>query len=144
MHGAHIETTRDLDGEAIVLAVFELSDKEIAACAHALGAASGERFRTAQLSVDDVLELREMTALRDDLADLALVPGRRTLVLRPARLNALRDGVATFVDARDDAEWVRQEDAEPLAIVRGLLPAIADLCADAVRAALSPPPPAPT
>ncbi|HEX8101494.1 MAG TPA: hypothetical protein VF533_02690 [Solirubrobacteraceae bacterium] len=139
MERARIDVTQGLDGEAIVLAVFELDDREIAALAHAVAAASTERFRTAAMSVDDVLELREATALRDELADLALEPGRRTLVLRPARLNALRNGVADFVESRDAAEWMLEEDREPLSRSRALLAGLEDLCAEAIRAALAPP-----
>jgi hypothetical protein len=59
--------------------------------------------------------------------------------MRPARLNAWRDALTYFVDSRDEAGWMRDEDREPLALVRGLLWPLGDLCADAMRAALSPP-----
>jgi hypothetical protein len=88
--------------------------------------------------VDDVLEFRELTALADELADLASPPGMRTVVLRPARLSACRDAVARFVETRDDGEWVREEDREPLAHLRGLLVSLEELCGEALRAALSP------
>ena len=78
-----------------------------------------------------------MGAPEDELADLALRPGMRTVVLRPARLTVFRDAVARFVESRDQAEWIREEDREPLARVRSLLYALEDLCADALRAALS-------
>ncbi len=136
MVNTHVDISQGLDGEPVVLACFDLGEEELGAAAHAV-AASSERFRSSELSVDDVLELRELTALRDELADLALRPGMRTVVLRPARLSVLRDGVARFVESRDEAEWIREEDREPLAIVRGLLFGLEDLCADALRAALS-------
>ena len=60
----------------------------------------------------------------------------RTVVLRPARLSAYRSAIAHFVESRDSAEWIREEDREPLAIVRSLLDPLEDLCADALRAAL--------
>ena len=141
---AHIDITQGLDGEPLVLACFDLGEEEVGASAHAVAATSAERFRTASLSADDVLELRELTALRDELPQSALRPGMRTIVLRPARLNAFRDAVAAFVEARDDAEWIREEDRKPLALVRGLLYGLEDLCADAMRAALAPPAPRPT
>jgi hypothetical protein len=144
MHNAHIDTTQGLDGEAVVLAVFDLPDEEIGASAHAVKAFSGERFRNAELSIDDVLELRELTALADDLDDQLLRPGVSTLVMRPARLNAWRDAVNYFVESRDDAEWMREEDREALPAARGLLWPLEDLCADAMRAALSPPAPKPS
>jgi hypothetical protein len=64
----------------------------------------------------------------------------RTLVLRPARLSALRDSVARFIETRDAEEWIREDDREPLAILRGLLVPLQELGAEALRAALSPAP----
>ena len=135
---ARIDISEGLDGERVVLACFDLDDAEIAASAHAVAVTSGERFRTASLSVDDVLELRELTALVEELRDLAWRPGISTVVLRPARLSAYRDAVAHFVETRDEAEWLREEDRQPLARLRGLLGPLVDLGADAMRAALSP------
>jgi hypothetical protein len=96
---------------------------------------SGERYRNREMSVDDVLELRELTALADELASLvSLEDGLRTVVMRPARLTVCRDAGASFVDSRDEADFVREEDREPLARLRPLVPALEDLCADALRA----------
>jgi hypothetical protein len=71
---ARIDISKGLDGEPVVLACFDLGDAEIAASAHAVAVTSRERFRTASLSVDDVLELRELTALVEELRDLARRP----------------------------------------------------------------------
>ena len=136
MVNAHIDISQSLDGEAVVLACFDLGEEQLAASAHAVASAA-ERFRIADLSVDDVIELRELTALSDELADLALRPGMRTVVLRPARLTVFRDAVARFIETRDEAEWVREEDRDALARVRALLYPLEDLCADALRAALT-------
>jgi hypothetical protein len=172
MHDAHIDISRGLDGEHVVLACFALREDEVAAAAKAVAATAAERYRTPRISADDVLELRELTALADELehgspaGDPAhtiepgpgvaagpgtepgpsLTPGpgmdpggaMRTLVFRPARLSVLRDSVASFVESRDDAEWIRDEDREPLALLRGLLLPLEQLCAEAMRAALSP------
>jgi hypothetical protein len=135
-----IDISRDLEVEPIVLACFDLGGEEIAAASRAVAAVAAERFRLADMSVDDVLELRELTALADELADQDPQPGLRTLVLRPARLSALRDSVARFIETRDEGEWIREEDREPLAHLRGLLAPLEDLCAEALRAALSPTP----
>jgi hypothetical protein len=140
---ARIDTTQGLDGEPVVLACFDLSDEEVTAAAHAVKAMSGERFRTATMSIDDVLEFRELTALADELGDLLLRPGMRTVVLRPARLSALRDALSAFVESRDEAEWIRDEDREALPHARALVWPVEELCADALRAALAPPSPAP-
>ena len=136
MVNAHVDISQGLDGEPVVLACFDLGEEQLAGSARAVASAA-ERFRNAELSVDDVIELRELTALSDELADLALRPGMRTVVLRPARLTVYRDAVALFVDACDEAEWVREEDREALARVRAMLFPLEDLCADALRAALT-------
>jgi hypothetical protein len=140
MVNAHIDISQGLDGEPVVLACFDLDERQVAAASHAVAAMAAERFRSASMSVDDVLELRELTALTDELADPGAEPGIRTLVLRPARLSALRDSVAGFVASRDESEWVREEDREPLARLRGLIAPLEELSAEALRAALSPAP----
>jgi hypothetical protein len=132
---AHIDISQGLDGEPVVLACFDLGEEQLRASAYAV-AATAERFRNSELSTDDVIALRELTALSDELADLALRPGMSTVVLRPARLTIFRDAVARFIGSRDEAEWVREEDREPLAGVRALLHPLEDLCGDALRAAL--------
>jgi hypothetical protein len=138
MVNARIEITRDLDGAAVVLALFDLDDAELAGAAHAVAAARTERYRLVEMSVDDVLAMRELTAVADDLDALARVPGTGTVVLRPARLTAFRSALEDFVSARDEAEWAREDDARHLPAVRRVLWPLADLAADAVRAALSP------
>jgi hypothetical protein len=135
---ARIDITQGLDGEPVVLALFDLIDDEIGASAHAVRAISGERFRTASMSVDDVLELRELTALADELADLASRAGMSTVVLRPARLSAFRNALTHFVESRDEADWTREEDRAALPVARELLWPLGELAADAMRAALQP------
>jgi len=138
MQHARIDISQALDGEAVVFACFDLDAKELSASAHAVAATAAERFRTTPVSADDVLELRELTALADELGELT--SGMRTVVMRPARLSAYRDAVAQFVATRDEAEWMREEDREPLALLRGLLWPLEDLSTEAMRAALSPTP----
>jgi hypothetical protein len=91
------------------------------------------------MSADDVVEFRELTALADELGELA--GGAGTIVMRPARLNAYRRALGLFVESRDEAEWIRDEDREPLAIVRSLLWPLEELSAEAMQAALSSPAP---
>jgi hypothetical protein len=141
MLNARIDITQGLDGEPVVLACFDLGGEELGASAQAVRATVAERFRTASMSTDDVLELRELTALADELTDLALEPGMRSIVMRPARLSAWRDALTHFVDSLEDADWARAEDREALPGARALLWPLGDLCADAMRAALSPPAP---
>jgi hypothetical protein len=136
MERQHIDISRDLDGEPVVHACFDLREEEIRASAHAVAASAAERFRNTEMSADDVIEFRELTVLADELGEL--IGGAGTIVLRPARLTAYRHSLDFFVASRDDADWIREEDREPLAIVRSLLFPLEDLSAEAMRAALSP------
>jgi len=139
MQRAHVDITKDLEGEPVVHAVFDLAEVEITASAHAVAASIAERFRMEELSADDVVEFRELTALADELSEL--VGGAGTIVMRPARLNAYRSALIIFVESREEAEWIRDEDRQPLAVVRGLLWPLEDLAAEAMQAALSQPSP---
>ena len=139
MERQHIDITQDLEGEPVVHAVFDLREEEIGASAHAVAASVGERYRNTELSADDVVEFRELTALADELREL--VGGAGTIVMRPARLTAYRHALGHFVESRDEADWLRDEDSEPLAIVRGLLWPLEELSAEAMEAALSQPAP---
>jgi peptidoglycan/xylan/chitin deacetylase (PgdA/CDA1 family) len=136
MEHVRIDISQDLDGDAVVHACFDLSTDEIAAAAHAVAATTGDRFRMTDMSSDDVLELRELTALTDELGELT--GGASTVVLKPARLSALRDAVIAFVESREQAEWIREEDRQPLALLREMLFPLEQLSAEATRAALSP------
>jgi hypothetical protein len=135
-----IDISRDLDGAVVVLACIELGDEQVRASAHAVQAYVGERFRVPAISGDDVIELRDLTGLADELGEPAPEGAVRTLVFSPARLNLYRDALASFVDGRDEAEWLREEDREALAHARELLPALRQLSEEALRAALSPAP----
>jgi hypothetical protein len=139
MFSARIDISQDLDGQAVVFACFDLGEPEIAASAHAVAATVSERFRTSDMSADDVLALRELTALGDELSEHARGAGSQTLVMRPARLSAYRDVLSRFVALRDEADWIRPDDHEALACLRGLLDPLEDLCGEAMRAALTPP-----
>jgi hypothetical protein len=136
MERQHVDITQNLEGEPVVHAVFDLREEEIGASAHAVVAACNERFRNEELSADDVIEFRELTALADELREME--GGAGTIVMRPARLTAYRHALDVFVQSRDEADWIRDEDREPLAIVRSLLWPLEELAAETIQAALSP------
>jgi hypothetical protein len=135
MHNGRIEISTDMDGHTVVLACLDLTGEEALATAHVMASVRRERYGLAELGTDDVLAMRELTALADELGHVG--EGRAiALVLRPARLTALHDALDAFVTGRDEAEWLREEDREPLSIARALLWPVGDLSAEAVRAAL--------
>jgi hypothetical protein len=136
MVNAQVEASRAPDGTPVVCARFDLSEAEVSAACHAVNAARNEQFRHEELSADDVLQMREVTALADELLALAAHKSAVTLELRPARLVALRDSLYAFVTRRDEAGFTREEDREAYAVAQSLAGPLADLCADALRAAL--------
>jgi hypothetical protein len=136
MERARIDISQDLDGHPVVYACFDLAPEQIAAAAHAVAATAAERFRITEVSADEVLELRELTALADELRELS--GGASTVVLRPARLSTLLDAVSRFVESREQADWIREEDHQPLALLREMLFPLEQLSSEATRAALSP------
>jgi hypothetical protein len=133
---ARVDVTTALDGSPLVQAGFDLSEAEIAGAAHAVSASRTEQFRHEILSADAVLAMRELTALADELTSLAVHGSAVSLSMRPARLVAMRDTLDAFVGARDEAGFVRDEDRDAYAVASALAGPLADLSADALRAAL--------
>jgi hypothetical protein len=133
-----IDISWDMEGEVVVLACITLGEEEVRASAHAVSAIISERFRVQAISGDDVLKLRELTGVADELGEPGAEGAVRTLVLSPARLSLYRETIADFVDTRAEADWLREEDRDPLARVRELLPALGELSEEALRAAISP------
>jgi hypothetical protein len=133
MQRAHVDIRPGLDDETVVHALFDLRDDELAATGHAISTTIAERYRTTDLSADEILELRELTALADELAELT-----GAVVVQPARLAVLRRTIASFIESRDRADWIRDEDRQALEPLREMLPQLERLCEEAVRAALAP------
>ena len=136
MHNASVNTRSGSDGSKQVVACFDLTEDEIAAVARAVDVSRTEQFRHEELSTDDVVAMRELTALADQLTALAGHGSAVTVELNPARLVALRDTLHAFVEHRDEAGFTREEDRDAYAVSLALAAPLADLSADALRAAL--------
>ena len=136
MVNAHVDTTSVADGTKQVVARFDLTESEIAAVARAVDVSRTEQFRHEELSTDDVVAMRELTALADQLTALAGHRSSVSVELRPARVVALRDTLHAFVEHRDEAGFTREEDRDAYAVAMALAAPLADLSADALRAAL--------
>jgi len=136
MVNARVQTSSAPDGSPLVQAVFDLSESEVKGVARAVNVSRTEQFRHEELSADDVVAMRELTALADELSALAGHGSAVTLMLRPARLVALRDTLEAFVAHRDEAGFTRDEDREAYAVAQSLAWPLGDLSAEALRAAL--------
>jgi hypothetical protein len=119
-----------------VTACFDLTEAEVACVAHAVNVSRTEQFRNQELSADDVVNMRELTALADQLTALAGHRSACTVEMSPARLVALRDTLSAFVEHRDEAGFTREEDREAYATAMALAAPLGDLAADTLRAAL--------
>ena len=136
MVNARVETSTAPDGSPLVQAIFDLTEAEVSCAAQAVNAARTEQFRNQEMSADDVVAMRELTALADELTSLAGHGSAVTLILSPARLVALRDALDAFVAHRDDIGFTREEDREAYTFAQALAAPLADLAAEALRAAL--------
>jgi hypothetical protein len=129
----HIETYPDRDGLPSVAVTFDLTPMQVDATLHALRTVREARYRMTQISTDDVIALRDLTALVDVLADLAGGEGVGRIQAAVARIGVLRGGLAEFV-AGEHLE--REGDAVARPVAFEVLDAIEDIHTRAVRAAL--------
>lgn len=114
----------------------ELTAAQIAACAHALGEARTVRFRLAEMSTDDVVALREVTAAIDALESEVAHGEAASVVLTAARLLLVADAVRDFVVALGEAELVTEAARLHGRTAAGLVDPLSELAARALTSAL--------
>lgn len=136
MVNPELHMLHEADGHPVCNVSFDLSADQIASAAHAVEAVRLERHRHQALGTDDVLALRELTSLSDQLHDLAEQHAHASLLLTLARFTALHDALGEWVHAADDRGWMREDDHGHYARVDALLDPMAHLRADALQAVL--------
>jgi hypothetical protein len=136
MINAQIHTLREPDGSPVANVAFDLSAEQLAAASHALVEVVHDRHRHEALETDDVLALRELTAVRDEFERLVAAEGHATLVMMLARLIVLHDALDEYVAAQAERDWRREADREALPVLEAMLGPLAGLRADAVAEAL--------
>lgn len=136
MVNAELRTLHAADGTPVCNVSFDLSAEQLKAAARAAESIRLERHRNHELSTDDVLALRELTSISDELHTLADHGAHATLVLPLARFVALHDALSEWVHAADERGWMREEDAEIHPFVAALVDPMASLRADALHAVL--------
>ena len=130
----HIEVGTDADGLRSVTVTFDLAPEQAGAAAHAVRVIRDVRYRTAEMSADDVLAMRDMTSLADELGELQALDGRSHVSASVARIGVLRGVLEEFAAAEHHE---REGDAAARPQVVALVDAVGDLHADAVHAALT-------
>lgn len=128
-----VDIRAGLDGLPLVTAVFDLTGEQIAACAHALRSVRDARYRTAEMSADDVVAMREMTSLVDELTEHTAHESHARLAMSVARLGVLRGALEDFARAEG---LEREGDNDARRFVYAMVDDICDVHADALRAAL--------
>lgn len=136
MVNEEIHTLHDADGTPVCNVSFDLSAAQLAAAARAVEAIRLERHRHLELSTDDVLALRELTGLSDELHRLAEHGANGTVVLQLARFVALHDALAEWLQTMADRGWMREDDEAIHPLVAALVDPMASLRADALQAVL--------
>lgn len=129
----HIDVRTDDDGPAVVSVVVDLTPPQVDAALHALRIVREARYKLHEIAIDDVLALREMTGLVDELAEVVGGDGIARFQVTVARLGILCDGLRQFT-AGEHLE--REGDGVAHPVAWELLDALQDLHADAVHAAL--------
>ena len=126
----------DLDGVPVCNVAFDLSAQQVGAAHRATGAVRTERHRPQDMTVDDVLAMRELTGVVDELDRLQEAGGHATVTLPFARLVVLHDALGEWATGRTERGWMREAEQEDHPVVEGMLQGLADLRADAVCATL--------
>jgi hypothetical protein len=115
---------------------FSLSHAQLAATGRAAGTACRERYRDDEMTVDDVLAMRQLLSLVDHLDELAATGLGATVDLTAAGLALLHDALVTWSDAREQRGWMREDERDTHRTLAPVLHDLGDLRADAIRAAL--------
>jgi hypothetical protein len=136
MVNPELHTLHDADGLPVCNVSFDLSADQIASAAFVVEAVRLERHRHETLSTDDVLALRQLTGLSDELHGLAEQHAHAGLLLTLARFTALHDALVEWIHAADERGWMRDEDREHYARIDALLDPMGQLRADALQAVL--------
>jgi hypothetical protein len=136
MVNAELRTLHAADGTPVCNVSFDLSAQQLRAAAHAAEAIRLERHRHMALSTDDVLALRELTGISDELNRLAEHEAHGTVVLPLARFVALHDALVEWIHAAQERGWMREEDQEFHPLVAALIDPMSSLREDALHAVL--------
>jgi len=114
----------------------ELTAAQIAASAHALHLSRDGRFRLAEMTADDAVTLREVTAAVDALDAEAGHGEAATVVLSAARLLLLAAATRELAEHAAQADVVREADHLHGRVAAGLVDPLADLAQRALASAL--------
>jgi hypothetical protein len=132
----HVQLRPTLAGSRIVDVSMDLTAAQLGAGAHAVRMVCDERYRVAALdSADDVLAMRDLTSLADELGALAAPGAINRLTLTVAGVGRFLGALVDFAASRGDGA-LREGDAAALPVVHGMIDGVEDAHAAALRSAL--------
>jgi hypothetical protein len=137
---ASIDTTSAPDGFPVVQVRFDLGHELLAAVALAAAGARVDRHRGQDMTVDDVLAMRRLTTVGDQIGSLAANGLANPVVLAVGDLALLHDALVEWSEAQEAQGWQRAAEADALRTLRPLLWDLGELREQALRAALAGPP----
>lgn len=137
MVNEEIQQLQDPDGTPVCNVGFDLSGEQLRAASHATGEMLVERHRGQEMDTDDVLALRQLTGVRDELTRLTEAGHNAAVVLPLARYIVLHDTLDEWVRSRTERDWLRNADRDALPILDAMLPPLSALRGEALEAALS-------
>src|ERR1700742_4468075 len=105
MVNAELRTLHNVDGTPVCNVSFDLSAAQLRTAAHAVDAVRLHRHRGQDMATDDVLALRELTAMADELHRLLEHGANATLILPLARLVTLHEAISEWVAEIDARGW---------------------------------------
>jgi hypothetical protein len=133
-HDVHLRPA--LDGTRVVDITLDLSAEQLTAGAHAVRSVIIDRYRLAALeAADDILAMRELTSLADELTSLVVPGAIARLTLTIAGIGRFSDALDSFVRGAGDRPE-REGDADSLPHVYANIDGVADAHAAGMRAAL--------
>ena len=136
MHNERIEDLATAGGHTVEVR-FDLTDQQLRAVAHAAEAINVERFRGRELTADDVLRMRELTAVSDAAVERAQDGyAGGTLVMSVARLGLTVDALTEWLRRRDELGFLRRQEGVDRPVVEGMLWDLADLHLRALQVAV--------
>jgi hypothetical protein len=115
-------------------AVFDLSSTQVAAVAAALAHSRRTRFGSAALDADEVLELRALSTLAEQIDQLAALGGHAVVRTDADGASALAQAALTYVRERDTESYQSPEERERLAALRDLADPLIELACELRRA----------
>ena len=136
MVNAEIRMLEAVDGTLVANASYDLSHEQVVSAALACAAVRIERHRGDQLDVDEVIALRALTSLCDELERLAEAGGHAHVIMPLAQIVLLHDALGEWVAGRSERDKLNEADTAALPLVRALLDPLADARELGVQAAL--------